>query len=552
MTPESTIASWLQGPYDEETKEEIRRLQNSDPTTLIDSFRGDLSFGTGGIRALMGVGSNRLNVYTIRQITRGVAAYFKEGPICIGYDVRKNSLLFAQEAARVLAGQKIPVYLFQDVAPTPLVSFACRHLQCRAAIVITASHNPSAYNGYKVYGKEGSQLVSPEDKALLQAVETWRHEMAPLAPLDSPLIQSLGEEIDEHYLSSLQKLSLHPPQPLRIVYSNLHGTGLRLVPKALERCGYQEVSLVEEQKPYDGLFSQALSPNPEEKKALELGSEQLLRERADLFLATDPDADRVGAVIRVEDKAVRLTGHQMAALCLDHILSSLQKTGRMPPHPACIKTVVTTELFQRVAESYHCTCVNVLTGFKYIAEKISQWEKEGTQFLFGAEESYGYLFGTHVRDKDAIGMCTLIAEMASSAKAEGKTLLDRLYALYATHGVHREKLIDRSWPSGSVSMEAMQKQMGQLRANPPQKIGDKKVVSCTDYKKEGTGLPLTDMLLFQLEGGSRVIIRPSGTEPKIKIYLEVVDGTTGALSEAIDRADKELEILSEAIDFLRN
>lgn len=552
MNPEETIASWLHGPYDEKTKEEIRRLQESDPAALLDAFRSHLSFGTGGIRALMGVGPNRLNIYTIRQITRGLAEYVKEtfgekSAVCIGYDVREGSRLFAEEAARTLAGQNLSVFLFSEVAPTPLVSFACRHLGCKAAVMITASHNPAAYNGYKVYGQDGAQLVAPHDKAVLKAVEKMRQAPTVLAPLNSPLISPLGEEIDALYVKEIGKLPLlKTAPPLSIIYSNLHGTGLRLAAKALSSWGYSDVSFVAAQQPYDGTFPKAPSPNPEEKGALALGSQQLLDEKKDLFLATDPDADRVGAVIRVENTAVRLSGHQIAVLCLEHILSSLAKGKKMPKEAACIKTIVTTELFKRIADHYGCACIDVLTGFKYIGEKIGQWEKKGPAFLFGAEESYGYLFGSHVRDKDALSACCLIAEAAAAAKAEGKTLLDQLYALYVRHGVHREKLLEKSWPAGTDAMAAMQAQMEAIRKAPPTELQGKKVARFTDYLLPQGDLPKADVLRFDLEGGGKVVIRPSGTEPKIKLYLEIVDLSTGALPEAIERADKQLEALAEA------
>lgn len=529
------IQSWLDGPFDTATKEEIRRLQAHDPQGLSDAFFKNLSFGTGGMRGIMGVGTNRINIYTIRMATQGLANYIKKQPggrpcVFIGYDVRRLSREFAEETAKVFAGNGIRALLSKTICPTPLVSFACRYYQCIGAVMITASHNPPQYNGYKVYWKDGCQVVAPHDQAIMK-------EAAKITSPDQVLMgteyEEIGSEIDLEYLKELKHLQMLPELrkiPLKIIYTNLHGTGIRLIPKALKEWGYSRLSFVEKQKPLDGNFSFAPSPNPEDAAALQLGTEQLLHEGADLLIATDPDADRIGVVA----SGVRFTGNQIACLCLHHICTTLKAKGQFPSNGAFIKTIVTTELFKAIAEDFGGKCIDVLTGFKYIGEQIGIWESTGNayQFLFGAEESYGYLIGTFVRDKDAISAACLIAEAAAAAKKEGLTLADRLNQIYEKYGVHRESLTNLSFADSKAGMEQMQDLMKRLRKCPPTQIGGVRVASVEDYLHGFGSLPPSDVLRFWLEGGSKLVIRPSGTEPKIKIYGEVSGQGDVATSDA--------------------
>ncbi|MBI5272430.1 MAG: phospho-sugar mutase [Chlamydiia bacterium] len=545
------IQSWIDGPFDEATKSEIRHLLIHNPQALSDAFFKDLTFGTGGMRGLMGIGTNRMNIYTIRTATQGLANYLQQQPkapysVFIGYDVREGSKLFAEEAGRVLAGNGIQVYLSREICPTPLVSFACRHFGCSAAIMITASHNPPQYNGYKIYWNDGAQVVPPHDTGIMEEVRQVQHIL--LDSIESPHILWTGREIDASYLKELSALRPHLTQTrssLKLIYTNLHGTGIRIIPEALKQWGFYPVSLVDSQTAPDGQFRNAPSPNPEEPAALEIGTKQLLEEQADLLLATDPDADRVGVVVRYRHTAIRLTGNQIACLCLHHICTSLSDAGQFPENGAFIKTIVTTELFKKIAESFGGASVDVLTGFKYIGEKIRLWENSfaGFQFLFGAEESYGYLFGTFVRDKDAISACCLIAEAASMAQSQGLTLVDKLYALYQIYGIHRETLATLAFSDSAAGMQEMQTLMRRLREHPPSNIGGQTIVSREDYSTGEMPLPKSDVLRFWLSDSSKLVIRPSGTEPKIKIYAEVIQTPTGSMEEDIAAADSHLNAL---------
>lgn len=559
------INAWLEGPFSSDVKEEIRRLLAADPKKLSDAFFKDLSFGTGGMRGVMGVGTNRMNRFTIGAATQGLANYLKRQPepekghsVFIGYDVRNHSREFAEETARVLAGNGIRALLSKTICPTPLVSFACRYFGCSAAIMITASHNPPEYNGYKVYWSDGCQVVPPHDLGIMEeAAKIHSPEQIRLGAE----FKEIGAELDAAYLSRLKELQLSPDlggTEVKIVYSNLHGTGLRLVPAALKEWGYPHVSLVEAQTSLDGNFPTVRSPNPEEEKALKMGTEQLLKEGADVFIATDPDADRVGAVALDGKNPVRLTGNQTACLCLHHICSCLAARGELPENAAFVKTIVTTELFRSIAEAFGGKCIDVLTGFKYIGEKIGLWEKafDSYQFLFGAEESYGSLFGTFVRDKDAISASCLIAEAAALAKKQNLTLVDRLYQIYQKYGVHRESLTNLAFEESQAGMEQMQSLMKRLRTHPPTEIGGQKVLSLEDYlarkttdlktgKTEDLDLPKSDVLRFWLADGSKLVIRPSGTEPKVKIYAETVEKEPANVASAIASCDKRLLMLVE-------
>ncbi len=545
------INEWLNGPYDEKSKNEIRHLLTSDPKALSDAFFKTLSFGTGGMRGIMGVGTNRMNVYTIRRATQGLANYIKtqfsqDASVFIGYDVRHHSREFAEEAARVLAGNHITVFLSKEICPTPLVSFGVRFFNCQGGIMITASHNPPKYNGYKVYWDDGAQVVQPHDAGIIKKVDQVQDSIH-LAALHSPLIHWVGDELVDAYLRNIAPLQFYPKMSkshLKIIYSPLHGTGIKALPKALKAWGFSHVSLVEKQSTMDGNFPSAASPNPEDHAALQLGTEQLTETKSDLFIATDPDADRIGVVI---PKKQILSGNQVGCLLLDHICSSYQKQGGLPPLSTFVKTIVTTELFKKIVKNYGGICVDVLTGFKYIGEKIREWESSTShRYIFGAEESCGYLFGTSVRDKDAISSACLLAEAAAVAKQENKTLLDRLYELYRLHGLHRECLIQINFSDSLEGMQKMKELMHRLRNNPPSHVAGQPIDRIEDYLKGKDGLPPSDVLRLWLKDQTKLVIRPSGTEPKIKIYAEVVEKTTDDLPAQIIRCDQRLHFLVDA------
>lgn len=536
------IQSWLSGPYDEETKREIRRLLKDDPKALSDAFYKDLSFGTGGMRGLMGVGTNRLNSYTIRRATQGLANCLKKGSsVFVGYDVRNHSKEFAYSTARTLAANEIKVYLSEEICPTPMVSFGCRYFKCQAAIMITASHNPPEYNGYKVYGEDGGQITHPFDEQIIDEVNKV-NTVPPLSPSNSPLITVVGSEIDVAYLTEMKKLQLCPnATDVDVIYSPLHGTGIRNVPAALKAFGFSSVHLVDEQSTPDGNFPTASSPNPEELAALKLGRELLLKERGDLLIATDPDADRIGVVSK---EGVRLSGNQVACLLLDHICSN----AKLPSNAAFVKTIVTTELFAKIVKNYGAILVDVLTGFKYIGEKIALWEKDKSHtFVFGAEESCGYLFGDSVRDKDAISSACLIAEVAAVAKQNGKTLLDLLHDLYRKYGVHLEHLLSLKFPETEESMIHINEKMNAFRKSPPKEISLKKVVRLEDFLHGSKRFPSSNVIRLWLEDETKVVVRPSGTEPKIKIYIQVARPISSEIDKDFKMCQDQIQSIEETI-----
>ena len=566
------VQLWLNGPYDIASKEEIRRLQKTSPSELTDAFYRDLSFGTGGMRGIMGVGTNRMNIYTVRFATQGLANYLLKLPcelrhrVFIGYDTRINSRLFAEESARVLAGNDIEAFITAEICPTPLVSFGCRHYQCSAAIMITASHNPPQYNGYKVYWNDGAQIVPPQDLGIMDEVRSIQSpDSVRLSPLEHPLVHWIGNEIDEFYLKELDHQHLYAlsQEPsLKLIYTNLHGTGLRLIPAALERQGFCNVRFVEAQKSLDGHFPSAPIPNPEEEQALALGTKQLLEEKADLLLATDPDADRLGVVIRDDEGCHRLNGHQIACICLAHLAKQLKAKNELPLNGAFVKTIVTTEMSRKIAEDYGIQCFDVLTGFKYIAELIHLWEEsfDGRQFLFGAEESHGYLYSTSVRDKDGIAAACLISETAEMIKQQNRTLMDYLVDLYRIYGVHRQSLSNLVFADSPQGMSQMQSLMLHLRIKPPTFIDTHKVICREDYLERQSidfqsnrtkllSLPSSDVLRYWLDDDTKLVIRPSGTEPKIKIYAEVCAPPTHDIDQSIKVCDRRLK---EIVTALRN
>lgn len=570
------IDTWLNGAYDEETKSTIKKLLVENEKELVDAFYTNLSFGTGGLRGLMGVGTNRMNQYTVKAATQGIANYIKKQPkttqtpsLFISYDSRNHSKLFAEEAAKVLAGNGLHVYLTDEIRPTPYVSFGCRFKGCQAAIMITASHNPKEYNGYKVYWNDGAQVLPPHDEGIIDEVNliTSLEQIKSAISLSDPHIEHVLNQVDEVYLSEIKKLPLHQKQNLEkgnqlsIVYTSLHGTGITLIPKAFEQCGFTNVAYVEKQCIPDGDFPTLKSPNPEEKAALQLGIDLLEKINGDILIATDPDADRVGVAVKHGNDVIILNGNQIACMLLDHIIKGLNANRQMPKNAAFIKTIVTTELFKEIVKSFQKDCFDVLTGFKYIAEKIREWETiaDGPKYVFGAEESYGYLYGTLVRDKDAISTSLILAEMALSLNLEGKTLVDKLNDIYKTHGLFVEGLLSVKFEETKDGKEKMQQGMDKLEKNPPKSINGSAVILLENYAKSisidmKTGkesvltLPKSDVLIFWLEDGSKLIVRPSGTEPKIKIYGGVVNKKFDNMEVALVQAKEKVNLLLAALE----
>lgn len=527
------------------------------PSALEEAFYTDLDFGTGGLRGLMGVGTNRMNRVVVAKATQGLVNYIKQHvpaarSICIAYDSRLNSTEFAREAACVIAANGLKAYLFEDVRPTPELSFAVRYLGSTAGIVITASHNPKEYNGYKVSWEDGGQVVAPHDKGIIDQVrQVTSLRQVKLVDFDEALnsgaIELIGKQVDEAFLDSLEtvrmraELSQKSGDQLHIVYTPLHGTGIKLVPEALRRWGFTRVTPVAEQSEPDGSFPTTKSPNPEEKAALELGISLARKVQADVVFATDPDADRIGIAVRHGGDYQLMSGNQVAALLAYYICETLQEQGRLPENAVIVKTIVTTEMIKAIATHYHVVVDNCLTGFKYIAELIRRYEEQGQgagkpskTFLMGCEESYGYLVGTHARDKDSVVSACVLAEMALWAKTRGKTLVDLLHDLYLQYGVYMESQLSKSMP-GKTGMQQIQGLMESLRQNVPSEIASIAVKSVTDILKDacydlttqlpqkGPGLPKSNVLIFKLADGSLVVARPSGTEPKIKFYFMVVD-----------------------------
>lgn len=560
----TNILKWLNGPYDKYVKEEIQNTLQSNPDELKDAFFQSLAFGTGGIRCKMGIGTNRLNIYTIQIATQGLANYINKQKIqnpsvVIGYDSRNHSQEFAECAACVLCANDIGVWLFDHLSPTPLVSYACREKKATSAIMITASHNPPDYNGYKVYWDDGAQVVPPHDRGIISEVNAVDDlSKVKMIPLDQANVRMIDQTFYDEFIDHISQLMLKTEQNkadgslLKIIYSNLHGTGITTIPSALQKCGFSNISFVEKQKPIDGNFSYANYPNPEEKKALQLGVDLLKENKADLFMASDPDADRMGSVIWHKNAPYYLTGNQVACICLHYLIETKVTDKKMPPNPACIKTIVTSELFAEIANKMNVNCFDVLTGFKYIGEKIREWEEKenGFNFLFGAEESYGYLLGTNSRDKDATGVSCLLAEIALQQKKQEKTVVDFLFDIYRDYGIHREGLDAIKLTDSPEGMKRKEQIMQKMRDCPPSQILDQTIICIEDYQNQTSknlqynkitaiDLPISDVLRFWLEDGTKIVIRPSGTEPKIKIYVGVKSEKKD-LKAGIKEADEHL------------
>ncbi len=536
-------SKWLAEGFDEETRNQVRFMIENDPEGLVEAFYKELEFGTGGMRGIMGPGTNRMNIYVIGMATQGLCNYVRKSfpgrtdlKIAIAYDCRNNSRLFAGTAARVISANGIHAYLFDGLRPTPELSFAIRHLGCQSGIVVTASHNPKEYNGYKVYWEDGGQVVPPHDENIISEVQNIKDITEVRFAGNEALIHSMGAEMDEVYLDKLLSLSLNPDlnrkhSDLKIVYTPIHGTGVQLVPAILEKFGFRNVINVPEQDITDGNFPTVISPNPEERAALNMALEKAKETGADLVMATDPDADRVGIAVRQPDGDFRLlNGNQTGALLIYYLLKNLKDQNKLKGNEFIVRTIVTTPLFNEIADSFGVKTYEVLTGFKYIAELIRQ--KEGREvFIGGGEESYGFMSGSFVRDKDAISSCALIAETAAWAREQGMTLLDLLEQIYVDYSYYKEHLINivRKGKSGSQEIEAM---MESFRNQPPETLGGSNVMMLLDFQKGVSydmvshlrydiTLPKSNVLQFVTKDGSIISVRPSGTEPKIKFYFSV-------------------------------
>ncbi len=561
--------SWLSDQYDAETQQQVRAMLDGNPNELIDSFYRTLEFGTGGLRGVMGAGTNRMNRYTVAMATQGFANYIKmmfadrkELRVAIAYDGRNNSPAFAKVTADVMTANGIKVFLFDALRPTPELSFAVRELQCQAGVMITASHNPKEYNGYKAYWEDGGQIISPHDKNIIAEVNKITDPSMVNFSRRPELIVSLGEDFDKLYLDKVMELSLsldliQKHRHLCIVYTPIHGTGRRLVPEILKMKGFDNVSTVASQMTVDGNFPTVKSPNPEEPAAMALAIEQAKSQDADLVMATDPDADRVGIAVKDEKgDFVLLNGNQAACLFLYYLLKRWKELGKLTGSEYVVKTIVTTDLLSEISRKYDVKHYDVLTGFKYIASKIL--ELEGQQhFIGGGEESYGYLAGDFVRDKDAVIATSLFAEAAAWAAEQGKTLYQVLKDIYTEFGLYKEKLVSitKKGISGTEEINAM---MARFRNTPPTEIAGSKVIEIRDYKAQqarnmcdnttsALQLPKSDVLQFFTADGTKVSVRPSGTEPKIKFYFSVKGEIGNDLDKAMQTLDEKLTLVEKEI-----
>ncbi len=539
--------SWLEGNFDAETKAEVKKLMETDPVALEDAFYRTLEFGTGGLRGTMGVGTNRMNKYTVGMATQGLANYIKahvegEKSVCISYDARNNSELFARISADVLSNNGIKVYLFDGLRPTPELSYSIRAKKATAGIMVTASHNPKEYNGYKVFWSDGGQITAPVDKDIVAEVARIedpadvRFQSVPGEP-KAP-VEMMGEEMDECYLHDILTLTLSPEAvkkhaDLKIVYTPLHGCGVHLMPEALKRLGFKNIIHVPEQDVNDGNFPTVISPNPEEPAAMAMALAKADETGADLVLATDPDADRLGIAVRDnEGRMVQLTGNQTWSFLTYYILTRWKELGKLDDTKYCVKTIVTTELIAAICKSFGVKCYNVLTGFKYIAEVVKRNEGKG-EFICGGEESYGFNLGEFVRDKCAQVAGCMVAECAAWAAEQGLTLYQLLQKVYKEYGLYVEKMV-YIVRKGKTGAEEIQKIMADYRACPPREIAGSPLVKVIDYlKPEETGLPKSNVLQFFNAAGDVVSVRPSGTEPKIKFYFGAKGEDAPAKIEAL-------------------
>ena len=530
---------WLEKALDDpDLTSELRGVEPGSEGCF-DRFYRDLEFGTGGLRGVIGAGTNRLNIYVIRRATRGLCDYLKAAglplSVAIGYDSRIKSDLFAREAARVIAGSGLTAYLYPRLEPTPALSWAVRYYRTGAGICVTASHNPAKYNGYKVYGPDGCQITLEAAAAVLERInarEMFPEEKLPTLEegLASGSIRYIGEDCLEAFLDAVQQQSLtEGKQALKVVYTPLNGAGLECVTKILNRIGVEDVTVVPQQEKPDGHFPTCPYPNPEIREAMELGLRLCREVKPDLLLGTDPDCDRMGVAVPQGDDYRLISGNEMGVLLLDYICRKRLESGTMPQRPVAVTTIVSTDMADAVAREYGVELRRVLTGFKFIGEQIAMLEAEGhpERYILGFEESYGYLSGTHVRDKDAVNASMLCCEMTAWYRAQGKTLAQAMDDLYAKHGCYYNDLASFTF-EGADGMAKMATIMDTLRLNPPKQLAGEPVVSTVDYSGEGTGLPRSNVLQFQSASG-KLLVRPSGTEPKIKLYLS-------GRAETMDRA----------------
>ncbi len=566
-TVQEKINHWLNGNYDAESKAEIQQmLDEGKETELTDAFYKDLEFGTGGLRGIMGVGANRVNKYTFGAATQGFSNHLlktypnEQIKVAIAHDCRNNSDTFAKMVAEVFSANGIYVYFFEGLRPTPELSYAVRELGCHGGVVLTASHNPKEYNGYKAYGPDGGQLIAPNDVSVMNEVRSITDVSDIKFGGSWDNIEKIGKEIDDKYLDELLALSISQDaikrqKDMKIVFSPIHGTGGVLVPPVLKKFGFENVILVEEQMVYDGNFPTVIYPNPEEREALTMALKKAEETGADLVMATDPDADRVGIAVRnTSDEVVLLNGNQAAVLLLHYMLTAWEKAGKLDGNQYVVKTIVTSYLLDKIAESKGVDCYNTLTGFKWIGAIMTQMEGKKT-FIAGGEESYGYLVGEHARDKDAIVSCAMIAEMAAYYKDQGSSLYEALVSIYEEYGFYKEKLvaITKKGKSGAEEIQAM---LAGYRNAPPTELGGSKVVTIKDYKsgiskdlasgeESKMDLPSSNVLQFFTADGSIISARPSGTEPKIKFYCSVKEDLDNA--ESVDMVEAELDAKLERI-----
>jgi phosphoglucomutase len=559
---------WLSETYDAETRKEVQKLlDNEDPTELIDSFYRSLEFGTGGLRGIMGVGTNRMNIYTVGAATQGLSNYLKMNfanvpqiSVAIGYDCRNNSRLFSESSAKIFAANGIKAYLFEDLRPTPELSFAIRELGCQSGIILTASHNPKEYNGYKAYWDDGSQIVGPHDENIVAEVAKIKPEDIKFDGSDD-LIEIMGEEMDNKFLSEVKKVSISPDvvarhKDIKIIYTPIHGTGVKLIPAALRAFGFTNIINIPDQDVVSGEFPTVVSPNPEEKAAMKMAMDKAAEIDADVVMASDPDADRIGVAVK-NDKGeyIIINGNQTALLFIYYIITKMKEAGAMKGNEFVVKTIVTTELIAKIAQKNNIEFFDVYTGFKFIAEIIRELEGK-KKYIGGGEESFGFMPADFVRDKDAVSSCALMAEITAWAIDQGKTLYELLQDIYLEYGYSKEKMkyIVRKGKSGAEEIEQI---MSKFRNVPPKKLGGSPMEWVKDYETLVAKNLLTgenvkidqkitaNVLQFFTKDGTKISVRPSGTEPKMKFYFEVA-GELNSRAE-FDAAEEKAEAKIDAI-----
>lgn len=554
MAIEDIYHRWtVQTANNEELHNELLNIQN-DREDIEDRFYKELEFGTGGLRGVLGAGTNRMNVFTVSKATQGYSNYlnqqFEKPSVAIGYDSRIHSDDFARAAAAVFAANGIQVHIYDHLMPTPALSFAVRDLHCSGGIVLTASHNPAKYNGYKVYGADGCQITTEAAKAIQTAI----NEVDPFddvkrtdfeLAMENGIIHYIGEDTIDRYQAAVSTASLLPEgvdKNVAIVYTPLNGAGISCVPRCLKEHGFTNITIPDEQKNPDGHFPTCPYPNPEVREALEVGLRWAEKTQSDLLLATDPDCDRVGAAVKTTSGYTLISGNQMGVLLFDFVCKMRQANGTMPKNPVAVKTIVTTPMAAKIAEHYGVQLIDVLTGFKFIGEQIGLLEKKGEadRYIFGFEESYGYLSGSFVRDKDAVNASLLICEMFAWYKAQGKSLVDVLEESYQEYGCYESKLLSFQF-EGADGFAKMQSLMTELRTNRPAELAGIEVERSIDYQNDDTGLPKSNVLRFFLKNGAEAVVRPSGTEPKLKVYLTVIGRNKV-------EAKKEIELLVESME----